>query len=1219
MDADVRIVQLTRKIIRDQNGAQTTDKIEQRDYFATDYFDVMKVEKKELSAPLTSIMGIWSDGKMDGLDVAVQSYSLYCNKEMLEFEKGKAGCGDPFLSESDNMPFLSMIQVHITPEVIAHALTEDVVVDAYKDLHAAMQEFIEACEGYDLVFRIYKMLSAGDFAIVIRCVRAETSFEISSLLKRRVANTQGETKIVLYKTYTLLTFENNILKQEIDEQSTDSEVVQEKGIREDCFVLRCCYSNLYWSNKEKVDEYLRQENVLSNVRIYGLNGRYDFSVYVTEKQFLELLHDIKEYKETGTWMSGSKNEKYVEENATSEENGIIKYMRYLMENCYLSYINERYLISRERNDNKPSILCGNKASDIIGASSLNNREDFLDCRINRMYEEVSGNYQNVRQKINSIKGYRKNMMHYMGLLDRLIKLCYGINGFSDTRIYAAVLLEQLGIIVESIRLYMEMYNSAGTEEKGEFLSLLEEYIRKSVCTLDGYAQYIRNNNLQSIQTPNYNIESNMGMEKLLVGYGEFLAVFTEFYQRKKLGLSDEQECCQYLPIVVPVLSERDVSVEIIFPKGMMNDWNKEKEIISKLGNNRCCMVISVPTLAELGNVRTMVTSLFHEVAHQFRYESRKDRNDALLKYVIRTTMNDVVKKLSQKLQKEAESLDWNNELGGILESSLVEAYLEANYMDNERQMQYDFQKVPLNNFQLRLINDLRENLTTWDQKSADRPILRAFVKGVLSHCKSWREQCLEAVRIIDELFDEMEQGEQEKHNQENLSDKIVKCAYGIAWECARVNRNIDCMWKNKSLMEWLEDKEEILYEKKWSEAFGATDLDVKTDIGNIWRYFYLFSYWIYNNDGNNENRKFYDGKRKDRILKKAYQKLCEKWNGDEMQKAWKDDVGNVLPFMGRMLGIDCNTEENYKIFEEQISSVIVKNLNNIFEMAEWRIKKYREETADMFMCNAMKLTPFGYMYMLAVSWPSDQELSEGYYSRSQNILLFQWCLDENEKLSYDKFKQVCVELVRTLEKSVGRSSKRLIDMGEQLELPQNTDVELNWDSDDEKQVLNMSDRIEEFVNYCQYVEEKIANRNDHRVKKECEMLRFYAIMAHTLNQLVGSGKEQIDYFSDFKELRDDYIRGIKHLKKLNDDMCNDNNPLVKRLGEFCKGIGRLQNEPYLTIENAEENAQMNAKSIDFLLSMYYENKRRVARQIGGEYGNSNKICRQSGCIHESDC
>lgn len=49
MKADVRIIRLVRKIIRQQPDRTAWDEQEQDLYFATDYFDVMKAEKQEKS------------------------------------------------------------------------------------------------------------------------------------------------------------------------------------------------------------------------------------------------------------------------------------------------------------------------------------------------------------------------------------------------------------------------------------------------------------------------------------------------------------------------------------------------------------------------------------------------------------------------------------------------------------------------------------------------------------------------------------------------------------------------------------------------------------------------------------------------------------------------------------------------------------------------------------------------------------------------------------------------------------------------------------------------------------------------------------------------------------------------------------------------------------------------------------------------------------------
>lgn len=971
MEADVRVVRLMRKIIRDQDDMQTISETDQSDYFATDYFDIMKVEKKELSSSLTSIMGIWPDEKIDVLDVTVQSYALYCSVEMMKLEKDRKECGDPFLPEDKKMQFLSIIQVHITPEIMAHAVVErtaeEVINIVYKDLHTAISEFIEKDKSDFFVFRIYKMLSAGDFAVVIRAKEAETSFKVSSLLRRRIANNSSQRKIVLYKTYTLLTFGNDIIKQEIEEYRNDTEASKKEEVRKDRFVLRCCYSNLYWSNKEKVNEYLKQENIFSEIQLYGLNGRYDFSVRITEKQFLELLYDIKAYKEIGIQLSKDKIADNVDKvaNVVSKEDGIVKYMRFLMENHYLSYINERYLVAQDGNNERIDILAGNKVSTTICINYIQSRKGFLDYKINKRCQLVSKKCQDVCINVNQIKDYRKNMNHYMNLLDKLIKLCYGINRFSDTRIYAAVLLEQLEIVMDSIKIYVEMYHKA-TEEKEEILYLLEEYIRESVCALDGYAQYIRNNNLQSLQTPNYNIESNMSMEKLLIGYSEFLKVFTEFYQRRKMNIADNKNKTKYLPIVIPVLSKKDVSVEVLFPKGIMNNWNQEMEIRSGLKNNgdQYCMVISVPTLTELGNVRTMVTSLFHEMAHQFRYESRKKRNDTILIYVVHTVMRDIMNKLIQKLQSDTELRDWNINFGRSLEKSLVEAYIETNYINNNGLLEYSFQEAPLNNFQYHFKRDLYNALGFWEQKDDIRFVFHAFLKEIMYYYQPDNSRCPEAIQILDELIGKIELVE----NKEMLDEEIVKCAYGLSWECACQNINIEvnCIWENIDFRTWITDEEEFGYQEKWMKTFGTIKLDAKFELDNIWNNFFRFSSWIYDYCGNNEKVKIYNSKKKTEFLKKVYEKMCVEWNREKIQKDLTLDFDSVLSFMGRALGIDCNTKENYKVFKEQIAFVVNQNLSYIIEMAEWRIGKYREETADMLMCNAMNLTPFGYMYMLAV-------------------------------------------------------------------------------------------------------------------------------------------------------------------------------------------------------------------------------------------------------------
>lgn len=1234
MKAEVCVIRMIRKTIWNKDNLSNTQKTDTNDYFATDYFDIMRVEEKEMTSPLTSIMGIWPYKEMSTVDIAAHSYSLYRSEKMAESAKNQRKCGDPFENRSKEMPFLSIIQVHITPEILARRpqkeLTGDFIDAIYLDLLTTVGKYVDSKEHQNetFVFSIYKMLSAGDFAVVVRSEEPETSFAISTLLRRRVT---AEKEIVLYKTYTIFTFGDEVIEHEIAERS-EADDSSTRSTEADRFVLRCSYSNLYWKNKDKVEKYIREEKLHFADKLYGLNGRYDFSVRVTKTQFFELFQDIKVYKQIGTRVAGNDSKTEKSRDIKSRTDDIVKYLRYLMDNHYLSYINERYLMAQDENSEALTIVGVSNVSNI----GINKSETvFLDQKVAERYTLVKEKYEKVCELINPVAVGGKNLRYYMDLLGKQINLYYGINGYSDTRIYAAALLEQLDVILGSIDEYVGMYiwieeeiekakkkekktkkerekEKEREREQEEIRNLLEDYMRQSVCVLDQYAQHIRSRNLQSLQTPNYNLESGMSLEKMLIGYSEFIKVFMDFYSARE----GESGPCEYFPVVVPALKDKDVSVENLFAKGKMDDWNEEKKIREKInaGRDRSCIIISVPTLMEIGDVRTMAASLIHEMAHQFRYETRKERNDALLQYLIHSMMREVINELIQNIQNETGIRDWNFYYGRKLEKALIEAYTEINYLNKDGNLEYNFQDVPYNNFAYCFGKDFYETFGYWGRKNEIRTVFQAFLRAFMQYYQMENSQCAKAVKILDELIEKMEEPK-EAENKQSSSDPekevetIVKCAYALSFDCAcqRTGKKDNCIWGNEGFETWIKDqKTEIEYRDKWNDAFEQYIKDngsLQKELEEIYEIFSNFVYWVYDNCGNEEKVIPYSIAKKTEFLEKAYQKMCQEWKSETIQKELSKDYDGVLSVIGRTLGIDCNTKDNFKKFEEEITTVIVQKLTNLDKMANWRVRKYREETADMFMCNVMELTPFGYMYQLAVSWLKDRELPNEYYSRSQNLLLFQWCLEEQEnkiELSQEKYRKLCVELAETLRKAINLTVKSLIAQGGAMELP-DISIPFCWDNAENiMQQMELQDRLADLENYCRSAMSACKNEC---VKEEYTMLKLYGIMADMMEQLIGSAVEHLEYLETFHEIRDDYMKGIDKLKGLNEEMCDKhgkNGEMVNKLGRFCKEMGRWQNEPYKLLENDVEKEKMNACSIEFLLDMYYANKRRIAQQVGGE-------------------
>lgn len=1171
MDSEIRIIRLIRKAAN--KNVDTEDKDAENTYSATDYFDTMQVSKVELEAPFAKMMGVWPHDKPEVSNIVAQSYSLYCSKEMILGEEGRNRCGDPFSMAGGNSsrPFLSIIQVHIMPEILAYALpekaTDELLNIVYKDLCEALYGCSEKLHNADYILRIYKMLSAGDFAIAIRSRNAEVSFRISSMLRsRHISGNQilgNRNELVLYKTYTLLTFHQEVISQAGD-------------ATEPRFVLRCCFSNRYWSQKTEIDHFLDDrtlETDCAEAKVYGLNGRYDLTFWISETQFLNLYESIQDYRQRGFLKEAVE---YSKEGTVS----IVEYIKYLMSRQAFSYINIRYLVAQEKEvSGDEDNICN--AQIAVPADKLQDKIEYLDEQIDKFYNLVTEKYIRASEELKSISAYRKNMDQYIELLDKLVVLCFGINDSSDTRIYAAILLEQLDIVLDSTSVYVKLYHMSmdGSEQTG-ILDALEDCIRQSVWALNSYAQYIRNNNLQSIQTPNYNIESSMSMEKLLIGYGELLFVFMKFYRRKYYSAVNEGQDKEriYLPIVIPTLFKSDMSVDVLFMEGVMDDWKLEESVWNEQTADkiRHCMVVSVPTLMELTDIGTMVISLFHEVAHQFRYEQRSDRNDALYKYLIHVTMDRVAEKVIQKLQGDTGCYDWDEELQVYLESSLSEAYEDIFKGDKDK---YSFSQFPLSSFSYCLQRQLYDNLYYEDGGLDLKAKLQEYLQDIKYYCSLGDCKFREIMRIFENI---------PKENNKIICNQMICCAYSIALvgACQITEMSGKEIWSKVGLKKWIMRGEDFDARADWDRFFSNCSQEDWV-CEKMWHLFNDFSGWLCDNVHQMVYNASDTSSIQDAFFEKAYDCCCKKWQERKERKDWRKDPSRKLEAMGRTLGIDQCLKENLKVFKKEIRPIIQQNLLELLDGVKWRIGKYREETADLLMCKAMNLSPFGYVCLLAVNLPIDTELSDEYISRCINVLIFCGnCIDSEGRVSESAFITICAQMLNQLEDSLKALG---INYGEEsreaISLPQDQENERRKDA-----LLNRMDKISIPL---------LEDRKLYRIIRNIEIIIKNAILF---------GERVTQYLNDYVELREDYWRGAKKLDHLNEDMCGDPDSIVNELGRFCKKIGEIQNNLLICRNDVEKQKSMNEESVIFLLNMYYQNKRRMAREM-----------REKSDIEKGDC
>lgn len=1188
MGAEIQVIKLCREMLGSDMKKIEKDRTEC--YFATDYFDSLIVEPKEPGDSFAAIMNLKSEEDEHAEEMkmgTVQSYTLYFSERMeKEYESVRMDSRrrSPFGQTDQELRFLSVIQVHITPEI--YRRMEYGEEKLWNSDNAILKPFLDdlydILRGYEtedsFVYRIYQVLSAGDFAVVIKSGYPETSFRISTRLRKRTAGVrEGEeqkgTSFAIYKTYTLLTMHREAdLHIKSDERKAGN------------FVIRGCYSCRYWAHREDIELDVGNKIINIPAKIQGLNGRYDFSLELTEEEFGQIYPFILQAKGMG-----EKTDAKPDENASDS----VRYLIYLLKQNYLSYINERYLLQELRNDTGNSKETDISRFVLLKPDSLKLRE--LKVCNDEYMQKLMKKYTTAKKYAKDFAGVHKNLEQYLGLLREQISSCQVINQFADTRIYAREIGMQLEAVLDSFEIYWKIYKATGGDSSIRYNTV--EYVREAVHAVNSYAEYVRNNNLQSLQTPNYDLESNMSMEKIMIGYSRYLKDFMECYR----GILDPETNGvekRYLPMVIPDLHSTDMCVEALFQEGQGSDWEREKEIRSECaqenGGETYLLVIDSPTLAELGDVPVFMALLFHELAHQFRYESRETRNITILLHLIREFVSQLAGNIAREIGKELNILELIDTLYVMLRESFEKAIQEEIVEVVKEEGLLD---TPLNYFLYEIKGVVEDFSKSWDYQKGLEEYVKRFVKSLGKECNLYREPLNTYIAELGSYIKkEKENGgvENGEEGQEVLN-KIIKYEWLIA--CLAAYEFVEADEKEYlKAVEWVEAKSEV---RKWLAdtktvkyttdlCFAVEQLKNERKVWHIWNIFMTFGIDMHNHEIHLNKRNF---KCSERILEKAYTTMCAKWSEKnkayvkclEENKEEEMEAASALyrswALVGRYLGVDCQMQENCKRFcrtlrKEHFFAIDIEMLNQ-------RIGIYRETTADMFMYAFMNMTPFAYLNLIAQIIPEEN--------------LF----DLNNNLPR------IVNVIYVMEKEPGSKpdcvilGKAYVDLLENLEAYCAEELE-------QKEI----DFIRKILLQCKnagpgYVAaEQISHISDMLMKKleqketdgkERTILMHIAKICGVMKAVLGpKGAYIISLLKEERTLLGDYEEGAQKLRELYGRIKQEGKTSVQQLlnlGE--KNAQYLAERHYKTGEVTD--GELNEDSIRFLLRQYYTQKMILAR------------------------
>ncbi len=652
-DNNLKLITLYREAVHEPDDVSCDHR---RLTLTMDYFDALEVESFSLSDEnIRKFFGQDTGEELSEFDVAMHSIPLYSpdNDYIRSIEDKDPQYGDPFENE-EAASYLCLIQVYITPEVLRRLDiykdkeikdlkdAADVYDSFFRDLHDAMMGYTKSCEDRTLCYRIYQSLSIGDFLIGIRCRRLDCVFRIMEMVRRRKFVNINKTdaaepvkepnSLILYKTYTIVSINDRVIPEEEDSAKT-----LVSGNR---FILRAVLSNHYWSHEKEINAEYPPDVFLHSTEFKRLHGRYNFSVELSEEGFWYLLPTIKKYKLNDKNMSEDENCAGEHRKKPDErEKKICDFLTYLLSKGYISQLNERYVAGNESwkdagVDQEVEQFCVLRTEEGYFNKAIRKEIDSLKRRIDEDYKRVKG-----------LNTSRSTITYNMGLLKRLTNTCGAINGYSDSRIYAVVIIRLIEAALNGLEEFLDYYDKTYDHE---VIKSMDSELNSAVADLNEFSKYILDNSLQSLQAPDYNLESHTSMEKLMTSYSAFLQRVIDWYDNTEFAgrIGRLQE--KYVTVMVPKETDNGLSTKAYF--------YRRDEAASKENEKEKLLVVYCPSFYVLTDFAGSLGRLLHELAHYLRYEERAKRNELIVNYSAGLLFNQLGMDMVERFRTEVETL-----------------------------------------------------------------------------------------------------------------------------------------------------------------------------------------------------------------------------------------------------------------------------------------------------------------------------------------------------------------------------------------------------------------------------------------------------------------------------------------------------------------------------------------------------------------------------------
>lgn len=959
-------------------------------FFVTDYFDGIKVESLNLEkTTLAECLGIKHSANAEKQGVSHQRYCLFDNDD-----------GDEDIFEAvGEMPLLTVIQVFINPDIYQASCFvggEEISCDqCMKKISACMEREFSGRKGFR--WKFYRLLTDGDFAIIVRSRRVHDAYDVSTLVRNTFLHVEGMQKDVsAFLTYSI----SGVLDRGIEEKGICENINWKDYLDEsDRAIVRICYSQKF------PDIFLDKENRAMKAKFLSfgnrLFGEYDYQVECTPNEFQEIYPFIRDFK-----FKKEQSFQALDISAMCEKSQILLWM---MKEGFISRINEKLLLHYE-NDH----LLTEHPWNIWRLDCEHEWKTLYDLN-NKKIIEVRKLAQETETLLRRMYQSARNLKEYVRLLGRLCRILYEINQMQEQRVSVANLLKQLDIMLRSMNGYIKNREALGSSEK-EIANRVEAFLHIGIIALENFTKYLRNINLQTLQAPNYDLQTNVCAEKVFLAYSQFLRPFME----KQNGISGED--VYYInetlyPIIVPDMGVIAFSVSVLFNDCQAADRGTGKP--EKL------MVVRSPTFSYLCETCFLIPTAFHEIAHQFRYENREIRNECIEKYIFKVFLLYI---LSDILNEKQESR--------MLSEIMVEDIAETAYAYMESELLPETEKTDNFQYFIHKLSTTLQKLCVAAGEIEDEPfeVVKKYIERTKSSVLDYNMEILSAIDFILEKLEKLEtvlengyKGEKEARDEllaafyqyKALQEKQIIEAVTRLLEEIKENYGknmeeglsglISSFCEEERTERGLEECGNLLFQI-WDKVKDGISDEERADLKNLLKQFHNIHCAYIESEGKLTTR----GGRRD----KAYYKVISGLSGilydsilENLQKFEIDRENNLkwdnslissseIEYLRKRLAI-----EKKEGLEERLKNSLYFQRGLVDSLVNSKIEIYREVTSDLFMCSIMGLNSFGYLVVVAENFVFTEDNRGALYERVSMVLQCLCKKRDGEKLDAEEYEQ----------------------------------------------------------------------------------------------------------------------------------------------------------------------------------------------------------------------